>query len=114
MSLIESVTAPHLWCPKTISTAGDPMFAIAYSNEPRPPGLRISRHPAHEQIADGLIEDVFRWNARVRASEHHGEWALPVGNVATPLGEGLRCREAATDELRVAGHQPGEGLIRRD
>lgn len=44
----------------------------------------ISRAPAHEQIAEPLIEDELRRNARVGARNDRGERLLPPSNGASP------------------------------
>lgn len=60
----EAVTAPHFWCPITTST-GACRCPAAYSMLATSLSLRrYPRDPHVEQIAESLVEDDFRRDAR--------------------------------------------------
>jgi len=75
----------------------------------------IARVTHHEQIAQALIEEKFRRNARIGATEDYGKRMLPGrGKFMAPLHLHIRVALPVLHMPPVAFHQPRQRLVRSD
>jgi hypothetical protein len=77
-------------------------------------GCDVTGHAHDEQVAETLVEDKLRWDARIGAAEDGGEWVLSRNDLDTSCRRLVRMNRLARDEASIAIHQILKGLIGTD